>query len=187
MATFASRSIELKNRQAAVVRSAAPEDAAGVLEIGRAVLAESPFVVMCPDELPATVEEEREWIRTYAEAAGKLILTVEVGDALVGILAFESGERRRIAHRGTLGMSVLKEWRDQGIGRALLEGLIHWGNEHPVLEKLCLSVFATNERAIALYRKMGFVEEGRCPRAIKLSPGSYADELLMHRFVCETT
>jgi len=36
-----------------------------------------------------------------------------------------------------------------------------------VIEKVTLEVFATNEAAICLYGKMGFVEEGRRVRHVK--------------------
>lgn len=52
-----------------------------------------------------------------------------------------------------------------------------------MLEKLCLQVFATNSRAIALYTSLGFVEEGRQVRDIKLETGDYIDVLMMGRFV----
>ena len=57
-----------------------------------------------------------------------------------------------------------------------------WAEAHPVIEKLCLAVFATNEPAIGLYRKLGFVEEGRRPREVKLAPNQYVDDICMYRF-----
>jgi ribosomal protein S18 acetylase RimI-like enzyme len=50
------------------------------------------------------------------------------------------------------------------------------------VEKVALSVYPGNERAIALYRKFGFVEEGRLVRQSKKSYG-YEDELVMARFL----
>ena len=44
-------------------------------------------------------------------------------------------------------MSVNKAERNQGMGKALLEALIEWAEREPLLEKLRLEVFATNERA----------------------------------------
>jgi hypothetical protein len=41
----------------------------------------------------------------------------------------------------------------------MIEALLDWAAAHPVLEKVELGVFATNERARALYRRIGFVEE----------------------------
>jgi RimJ/RimL family protein N-acetyltransferase len=56
-----------------------------------------------------------------------------------------------------------------------------------LIEKIGLSVFATNLDAIRLYKRLGFVEEGRQPREIKLGPGEYADNVLMYRFVGSST
>jgi RimJ/RimL family protein N-acetyltransferase len=43
------------------------------------------------------------------------------------------------------------------------------------LHKLTLGVFPHNERAIALYRKSGFVEEGRHVKHIRRSNGELWD------------
>jgi RimJ/RimL family protein N-acetyltransferase len=64
-----------------------------------------------------------------------------------------------------------------------MQTLIEWAEAHPGIEKLTLGVFATNTRAIALYRKLGFAEEGRQPREVKFGPDDYVDLLLMYRFV----
>jgi len=98
-------------------------------------------------------------------------------------LSFENGPHRRIAHRGTCGFSVAKQWRGKGIGTTLLQTLIEWAGANPLIEKVGLAVFANNEQAIRLYRKLGFVEEGRRPREMKLGPGQYVDDIMMYRFV----
>jgi len=46
------------------------------------------------------------------------------------------------------------------------------------VEKIVLSVYPHNRGAIALYRKFGFVEEGRLARQSRKSYG-YEDEILM--------
>ena len=65
----------------------------------------------------------------------------------------------------------------------MLQILIDWGKSNPTIEKLSLSVLATNCRAIKLYRRFGFVEEGRRINEVKLGPGQYVDDVLMYRFV----
>ena len=44
-------------------------------------------------------------------------------------------------------------------------------------------MFAHNEGAIRLYRRLGFAEEARLPRAFKLADGSYYDEIMMVKWV----
>jgi ribosomal protein S18 acetylase RimI-like enzyme len=46
-----------------------------------------------------------------------------------------------------------------------------------------VSVLVANEPAIGLYRKHGFVEEGRRVCEIKLGPAEYADDLIMYRLL----
>ncbi len=80
-------------------------------------------------------------------------------------------------------MSVGREHRGQGIGTALLETLLEWARESPIIEKVGLSVLSKNRRAIGLYEKLGFVAEGRRSREVKLAPGEYLDDISMCRFV----
>jgi RimJ/RimL family protein N-acetyltransferase len=61
--------------------------------------------------------------------------------------------------------------------------MIDWAEANPLLEKISLAANADNENAIRLYRKFGFVEEGRRPKELKLGPNCYADDILMFRFV----
>ena len=51
------------------------------------------------------------------------------------------------------------------------------------MEKLSLSVFSDNDRAIALYEASGFGIEGRREREYRLADGSYRGDVLMSRFV----
>ena len=64
----------------------------------------------------------------------------------------------------------------------MLQALIDWAKDNPLIEKIGLSVFANNVDAIRLYTGLGFAEEGRQPREIKLGPGEYVDNILMYRF-----
>jgi ribosomal protein S18 acetylase RimI-like enzyme len=43
------------------------------------------------------------------------------------------------------------------VGTALLRTLLEWAEANPLIEKFGMEVVATNETAIRLYRKLGFV------------------------------
>jgi RimJ/RimL family protein N-acetyltransferase len=79
---------------------------------------------------------------------------------------------------GELGMAVAREWRGRGVGSALLAAAIAWARERG-LHKLTLSVFPHNEAAIGLYRKHGFVEEGRRVKHFRRASGELWDALEM--------
>ena len=71
----------------------------------------------------------------------------------------------------------------RGSGRRYSSALIGWAEVNPLIEKVGLSVFAANVDAIRLYQRLGFVEEGRQPRELKVGPGEYTDNVLMYKFV----
>jgi RimJ/RimL family protein N-acetyltransferase len=79
---------------------------------------------------------------------------------------------------GEIGMAVGREWRGRGAGSALLAEAIEWSRDRG-LHKLTLGVFPHNDAAIALYRKFGFVDEGRRVKQIRRTSGELWDVLEM--------
>jgi ribosomal-protein-alanine N-acetyltransferase len=79
---------------------------------------------------------------------------------------------------GELGMAVARDRRGRGVGSALLATAIEWARERG-LHKLTLSVFPHNTAAIALYRKFGFVEEGRRVKQYRRANGELWDAVEM--------
>ena len=95
-------------------------------------------------------------------------------DDIVGVVfVIESG-----FGSGEIGMMVAADWRGRGVGTALVAAAIEWARAHD-LHKLALSVFPHNEAAIALYRKFGFVEEGRLTKHIRRANGELWDLIEM--------
>ena len=174
---------QLKTGEAVTIRCAMPDDAAALLAQTRAVIDERCFLVTQPDEFDLSEEEQRSRIAKHVDAPDKLALVAELSGRILGVLWCEAGSRKRLAHRATFHMLVEREWRGRGVGTALLQALIAWAEEHPAIEKLGLAVYETNRPAIALYRRFGFVEEGRRPRELKVGPDEYVDDVLMYRFV----
>ena len=81
------------------------------------------------------------------------------------------------AHRRTLGMGLLPEWRGRGIGRRLLEATLAQARRSG-FKRIELDVHADNPRAIALYEKAGFVREG-IVRDASLIDSVFRDAILM--------
>jgi [ribosomal protein S18]-alanine N-acetyltransferase len=75
-------------------------------------------------------------------------------------------------------MLVDRGWRGRGVGSALVAAAIGWARRHG-LHKLCLEVFAHNTAAIALYRKCGFLEEGRRAQQYRRANGELWDSIVM--------
>jgi RimJ/RimL family protein N-acetyltransferase len=79
---------------------------------------------------------------------------------------------------GEIAIGVACDWRGRGVGSALLAAGIEWARESG-LHKLILDVFPHNAAAIALYRKFGFVDEGRRVKQYRRASGELWDALEM--------
>jgi putative acetyltransferase len=77
-------------------------------------------------------------------------------------------------------MAVARDAQGQGVGSALMAALIDWADNWARLLRLELTVYTDNPRAIALYRKFGFVREGT-HRAYALRNGVFVDADCMAR------
>lgn len=185
MSEIKQREFLLKDGRKGIIRTAEGTDAEKVLKQIISVLEEAEYTVTTypEDREDFTGEKEREWIKNHMEGDGKLLVVAEVDGEIVGSADLHNGERRRIQHVAAVGITVLKEFRSLGVGKALMDALIEWATEHPIIEKIGLDVFSNNARAINLYKKLGFVEEGRKVKEIKFSIDNYADSILMYKFV----
>jgi RimJ/RimL family protein N-acetyltransferase len=161
-----------------VIREAEPADAEAMLAFVEEIAAENVDIPLRPGELGLTVEQERRVLADYAAADNALFLVAEADGRIVGQLDVKGGTRRRLRHAGMLGMSVHRDWRNRGIGRALLAHAIDWARGTGVVTRIELIVYARNARAIHLYASMGFTLEGRRRRSIH-HDGEYLDDLIM--------
>ena len=84
----------------------------------------------------------------------------------------------RTRHRCSMGIALLEKVWGQGISTAMLETLLEKAKEAGY-EQMELEVVARNERAVALYERMGFEKFGIRPRAVKQKDGSYDDYVIM--------
>jgi RimJ/RimL family protein N-acetyltransferase len=129
----------------------------------------------------ASVAGERDGIAT--EPPVDIERTAEGWEVDETLVAVASGqlvgmvhiERNRFGF-GELGMLVAADRRGRGVGSALVAAAIEWGRAQG-LHKLSLSVWPHNEAAIALYRKFGFVEEGRRTKHMRRASGELWDIL----------
>lgn len=80
---------------------------------------------------------------------------------MVGGLTLVGADLLASMHRAGLGVGVERAYRGQGWGRKLLEAAIAWARQDPRLDWIDLGVFEGNDRALALYRRLGFIEHGR--------------------------
>lgn len=166
-----------------VIRKANLEDASRILQIQKEVVEEGIFLTTSSAEFDKTIEQQRDWMEKILANNKETMLVAETSKGIVGWIVFFSQNRIRLSHTGSFGMMIDKDFRDKGIGKLLIKGLLDWAESNPLIEKVSLGVFSTNDRAIALYKKMGFTEEGRKIKEFKMDNGEYVDDILMYKFV----
>lgn len=104
-------------------------------------------------------------------------VAVAADGQLVGWCDITSLHRPVAAHIGILGIGVLPAWRGQGLGKRLMQTALA-AAEARGLTRVELTVHAGNDRAAALYRQLGFVEEG-VRQSATLIDGVYGDSIMM--------
>lgn len=184
MGFLSQRSVSMKDGTPFVIRCAEEGDAEAALEfLGHIAATANEFNVMLMGEPAKTVEAEREWLRENRVNPAQIALLAVHEGRIVGLTNFRGQDRLRVAHHGHFGISVHAAYRERGVGAAMITALLDWARVHPVIEKVCLGVFATNTRAIHLYTKMGFREDSRREKEFKFGPGRYVDDVQMSQWV----
>lgn len=164
-----------------VIRQLTLEDTPAFLELQHALDRETQFMLLEPDERSTDVEALRTRLDGLLNQANSSVWVAEEAGMLVGYVSADGGRYRRNQHSAHLVMGIRQAYVGQGLGTRLLTALDTWARGVG-LHRLELTVMAHNQAAQALYRKLGFVEEGTRHHAIVLD-GAYIDELYMGKIL----
>lgn len=172
-----------KNGKTVTIREAKEQDAEEILNSASRALINAPYMLSTIEDIKKmSIVAMEKTLKAYHENPNYVQFIAEVDGKLVGKIDFKNGNNEKISHQGAFAMTILPEYRNYGIGRALLETLINWAKNNSKIEKVCLEVMEDNLGAIKLYKNFGFIEEGRKAKGVKLE-GGYQDLILMALFV----
>lgn len=165
-------------QQPFILRRATPADASEFARVNS-----HPEVQPNLMQLPYGNVERWRQILTDNDQPGRsdFLLVAERDGRMLGNAGLQpAGAALRRRHVASLGIVVAAEAQGQGVGRALLQALCDYADRWAQILRIELTVFADNERAIRLYRSMGFEHEGT-HRAYAMRDGRYADAHCMAR------
>lgn len=130
------------------------------------------FTTAMPSERPG---------RAFIEALtpNDHVMVAQLDGRVIGLAGLHVGGAKR-RHVARIGIAVHDAFAGRGVGRALMQSLLSLADDWLGLVRVELDVDATNERARKLYESLGFVVEGRQPKAY-FTAGRYADAVLMGR------
>ena len=100
---------------------------------------------------------------------------------IVGISSLKFNPQEVFKHKAELGITVHDNYQNMGIGTGLLNHLLAIARKKK-LRKVWLRVNTENNKAIQLYKKVGFEVEGTLRKEMRLG-GEYCDEYRMAVFL----
>lgn len=174
--------MKLKNGIEAEFRELEAKDAQSVLDYLVIVGKETTNLLIDEEGLGISIEEEEQIIERYRAHSVSMMLGCFVHGRLVAVSNLSSNQRKKIMHVANLGVSVLKEYWGIGIGKQLMNMLIDHARQTQTIKIIRLDVRADNEKAIHLYKKLGFKEIGYFKKAFVIH-GEYYDEIMMNLYL----
>lgn len=171
------KQIQLKDGTIAQLRSPKWEDIDELLVFVTDSIDEGDLYISI--QTKPTWEEELDWHanKLVEIETGKTVVCVaEVDGHIVGnsSVTKRSGVQ---SHVGDLGISIHKDFRELGLGTEMMRVLIDQSRKMG-LKLIQLSAYSDNVRAIHVYKKIGFKEVGRIPKAF-FKWEKYFDEIIM--------
>lgn len=157
---FETKQITLKNEKTVVIRQAELSDSENLLNCIKTYIPTSNYIPKLESEIKLTVDQEKEWINSFLIYDNSLLLVAEYEGKIIGNIDLTGNRRKIMEHTAVIGMGMLQEWQNIGLGTALLSAIIEWAKHNSILELIWLQVYTENESGLNLYRKMGFTENG---------------------------
>ena len=178
-----SKQIVLKDGRTAILRHGVESDGAAVFEQFNQTHGETDYLLSYPDENSFNAEQEGSFLKRKAESDNEVEIIALVDGRVVATAGVDAiGAKYKLRHRAEFGISVLKEYWGLGIGSAMLWELEQAARSRGI-HQLELEMIEGNERAMSLYRKMGFSVMAEHPDSFILKDGSHRKAIFMRKIL----
>lgn len=159
-----------------VIRRAEEADFDGIWEIFHAVVAQGDTYAYDP----ATTKEQA---RAIWMAPGISTYVALLDGEVAGTYVLRANQPGLGSHVSNCGYMVHPRHGGRGLGRALCEHSLEEARRMGFLAMQFNAVVSTNERAVALWKKMGFAIVGTVPKAFRHRELGLVDLHIMHRLL----
>mgnify|MGYP000851656763 CR=1 FL=1 len=164
------------------IREARPDDAPALTAILAELAPVDGYILLSPEEVAGEPSAHGGDVARANASGGRWLLFVAEQDGrVVGMVDLRAVPLRRCAHVCELGIGLRAGFRDRGIGLALMRHAVQAAVAQG-FRKIRLMVIESNSRAIALYRRTGFVETGRFVEEVRLGR-EFEDLVVMERML----
>src|SRR3954451_2525818 len=116
------------------IREAQPDDAEAIIAYMHELSDEPNISVpIAPGEFDMSVEDERAFIQRQLSSDNAIFLLALHGDKIIGAMNVTGGKRKAMRHAAHLGISIHRDWRDKGVGRAMMAYALEWARGTGIL------------------------------------------------------
>jgi GNAT superfamily N-acetyltransferase len=166
-----------KRKNGLIIRPVSLGDASAVTEVINSVVKERKFTTFSK----MSEKEGRQYIKSIGH--NETILIAELGGKIVGFQFFEvfPGGTEANKHVGTMGIFLLKGYRERGIGPKLAERTFGWAKRKG-FEKVVTWVFEDNVGGLRFYKRLGFKPVGKWKKQVKIGR-DYHNEIVLEKFL----
>ena len=162
-----------------MIREAIPSDAKDIIEFSQMTGVETDYLTYGEEGIDLSVAFEEMYLEGLLDKDNSIMLVATINnEELIGIASVGANDKEKTKHVCEVGITVSKDFWGFGIGTVLMEEIEIWAKESGVIRRLELTVHAENERAIALYEKMGYQEEGLMKRVMFIND-EFVDGIMM--------
>ena len=177
---YQPKQFTLKDSRTAVLRNPLADDAPQLLDYMLATAGETEFLLRYPEECRMTKEQERAFLESALEDPDRMMLSCFVEGELAGNCSIQFEQKLKFRHKASVAIALYQKFWGLGIGTAMFDVMTEAARKRGVMQ-LELDYIEGNDRAQALYEKVGFVEVARHPDAIRLKDGSMRQLVFMIR------
>ena len=171
--------ITLKNGKEALLRNGGKADGTAAFEVFNITHEETDYMLSYSDENSFDPEQEAQFLEEKTASSDEIEIVAIVDGKIVGTAGIEAiGRKYKVKHRAEFGIGLLKEYWGLGLGKALTKACIQCAKDAGYTQ-LELNVVAENDRAVSLYKSLGFAEFGRNPKGFNSRATGYQELVYM--------
>lgn len=154
-----------------------PEEAGDFVSLTNQLEKESDFLLYEAGERGMSIKKARSLIEAIGKQENSVLFAAKDDGKLIGHVMCIGGSAKRNRHSAKVVTGVLARYQGMGWASHLFKKIDGWAIDHQI-HRLELTVMVHNERAIKLYKKIGFEVEGTKKHSLLVN-GKWVDEYLM--------
>lgn len=165
-----------------VIREAIPSDAEQILKLLNETAKQTGFMTLGREGVGVTVEEEQKQLDHIFSSSNNSVFVALVSEEVIGIASVHASDKPKIEHIGEIGIVIDENYWGFGLGTMMMEEVLLWADDSPLLSRLELKVQERNSRARHMYEKLGFKLEAIMERGVK-DEGQLLNVCLMSKMI----